>query len=306
MLTCPAPQTAVSPDNRPVAVTYPKPTLTGGALPVTSTCAPETTSLFPLGTSTVSCTATDAQARRSACTFSVTVQPALSLRASSILAFGDSITEGRTPTLDAFGLSGVGCPVGTPTSYPAVMNGLLKTLYPTQTIVAKNCGWGGEEATEGVTRLPTGLATGSYDVVLLMEGANDLNTLSSGTRATAVSTVTNAMVSMLRTARSGRTVFVGTLTPQRAGGKAPHPEWVEPVNARLRTVVPAEGATLVDTWLALGGSPDPYISSDGLHPTAAGYQKIAEAFLTAIRSRLESRLPQTTLSDTRVVNPVSD
>lgn len=79
-----------------------------------------------------------------------------------------------------------------------------------------------------MTRLPTGLATGSYDVVLLMEGATDLNALSGGTQANAVTTIANAIVSMIRIARP-RTVFVGTLTPQRAGGKAPRPTWVEPV-----------------------------------------------------------------------------
>jgi lysophospholipase L1-like esterase len=201
----------------------------------------------------------------------------LSLRATSILTFGDSITEGREVTpLDATSLSGVGCsPFGTAIAYPVVLNDLLRTRYPTQNITAKNCGWGGEEAVEGVTRLPTGLATGVYDVVLLMEGTNDLN----------------AVVSMIRTARAGRTVFVGTLTPQRAGGKGPRPEWVEPVNARLRSVVPAEGAVLVDTWLALGGTADPYISSDGIHPTSAGYRTIADAFMSAFRTTLETKVP---------------
>lgn len=295
VLTCPAAVTAVSPDNAATAVTYAKPVLVGGAAPVTTACTPDTGALFQLGPSTVSCTATDAQARTSTCSFGVTVQPALSLKASSILAFGDSITEGReVSTFDAFPLSGVGCPFGTPVSYPTVLNELLRALYPTQTVAVKNCGWGGEESVEGVTRLPTGLATGAYDVVLLLEGANDLSAinLSGGSQNTAVNTVSNAVVSMIRTARnSGRTVFVGTLTPQRPGGKGPRPEWIVPVNTRLRSVVPAEGAVLVDTWAAFGGSPDPYISSDGLHPTNAGYRKIAETFLASIRSTLETRVP---------------
>lgn len=286
---------AVSANNAPTPVTYPKPTLTGGSAPVTTTCTPDVGALFPVGSTTVSCTATDAQARTSTCTLAVTVQPALSLRATSILAFGDSITEGReVSTFDAFPISGVGCsPFGTAIAYPVVLNDLLRTQYPTQAVAVKNCGWGGEEAVEGVTRLPTGLATGSYDVVLLMEGANDLNAvnLAGGSQTTAVNTVTNAVVSMIRSARQGRTVFVGTVTPQRPGGKGPRPEWVEPVNARLRSVVPAEGAVLVDTWLALGGTADPYISSDGLHPTSAGYRKIAEAFLASIRSTLEKTGP---------------
>lgn len=295
VLTCPASVVAVSPDNAPTAVTYARPTLSGGTAPVTTVCTPDTGALFPVGSSTATCTATDAQARTATCSIAVTVQPALSLRATSILAFGDSITEGREVSpFDAFTLSGVGCPFGTPVSYPTVLNDLLRGLYPTQSVSAKNCGWGGEEAVEGVTRLPTGLATGAYDVVLLMEGANDLSAvnLAGGSQTTVVNTVSNAVVSMIRSARQGgRTVFVGTVTPQRPGGKGPRPEWVVPVNTRLRSVVPAEGAVLVDTWLALGGTADPYISSDGLHPTNAGYRKIAEAFLTSIRTTLETRAP---------------
>ncbi|MBS1817972.1 MAG: HYR domain-containing protein [Acidobacteria bacterium] len=280
----------LSPDNRPVSVAYPKPTIDGGTAPVTTSCTPETASAFAVGTSTVTCTVTDAQTRAASCSFPVTVNPALRLNATAILAFGDSITEGTTPTtLSGMTLTGIGCHTGSAVAYPAVMNDLLKTLYPTQSVAATNCGWAGEEATQGVVRLPTGLSTGTYDVVLLMEGANDLSALSGGSQSAAVNTIANAIVSMIRTARSGRTVFVGTLTPQRPGGKGPRPEWVDPVNARLRSVVPSEGAVLVDTWQALGGSPDPYISSDGLHPTSAGYQRIADAFLSAIRGALETR-----------------
>ncbi len=290
-ISCPVAQSVVSADNKAVAVFYPKPSTTGGAAPVTTTCTPDIGASFPLGTTTVTCTASDAQSRTASCAFPVTVQPALKLNASAVLAFGDSITEGKPGSLlNAFELSGVGCPFGTPTSYPSVLNSRFLAQYPTQSLSAKNCGWGGEEAVEGVTRLPTGLATGSYDVVLLMEGANDLSALRNGTQATAVNTIANAVVSMIRTARQGRTVFVGTLTPQRPGGKAPRPEWVEPVNDRLRAVVPAEGAVLVDTWQALGGSPDPYVDFDGLHLTVAGYAKVADAFFAAIRTKLETRV----------------
>ncbi len=290
-ITCPVAQGVVSADNKPVTVFYPKPTTTGGAAPVTATCTPDVGASFPLGTTTVTCTATDAQSRTASCAFPVAVQPALKMNASAVLAFGDSITEGKPGSLlSAFEISGVGCPFGTPTSYPSVLNSLFLAQYPTQSLSAKNCGWGGEEAVEGVTRLPTGLATGSYDVVLLMEGANDLSALQKGTQANAVNTIANAIVSMIRAARNGRTVFVGTITPQRPGGKAPRPEWVQPVNDRLRSVVPAEGAVLVDTWQALGGSPDPYVDFDGLHLTAAGYAKVADAFLAAMRTRLETKV----------------
>lgn len=142
------------------------------------------------------------------------------------------------------------------------------------------------------------LTLANYDVVLLMEGANDLNEESviGGSRQTAIDRVSNALVTMIRSARGGRTVFVGTLLPQRLGGKAARPDWVEPVNNRLRTVVPSERAVLVDLYQAFGSSPDPLIGPDGLHPTAAGYQKIADTFLAAIRTTLERRTPALTLA----------
>ncbi len=126
-----------------------------------------------------------------------------------MLAFGDSITEGKPGSLlNVFEFSGVGCGTfGTPTSYPSVLNSRFVAQYPTQTLSARNCGWGGEEAVEGVTRLPTGLATGN-------------------------------------------------------------------------------------TWQALGGAPDPYVDFDGLHLTVAGYAKVADAFFTALRTKLETRVSQ--------------
>ena len=295
VIACPVAQGVLSNDNAEVTVSYPKPVTTGGAAPVTTTCTPGIGASFPVGTTTVTCTATDAQSRAASCAFPVTVQPALKLNASAVLAFGDSITEGKVASLqELFTLSGVGCGVfGTPTSYPSVLNSRFLAQYPTQALSATNCGWGGEEAVEGVVRLPTGLATGSYDVVLLMEGANDLSALQSGTQTNAVNVIANAIVTMIKTARSGRTVFVGTLTPQRPGGKrASRPEWVQPVNDRLRTVVPQEGAVLVDTWQALGGTPDPYVDFDGLHLTVAGYAKVADAFLSAMRTKLETKVTQ--------------
>ena len=37
-----------------------------------------------------------------------------------------------------------------------------------------------------------------------------------------------------------------------------------------------------------GGSPDPYIDVDGLHPNQLGYEKMAHVFFDAIRTTLEN------------------
>jgi lysophospholipase L1-like esterase len=95
------------------------------------------------------------------------------------------------------------------------------------------------------------------------------------------------MIQMGR-ARSMR-VLIGTLLPERAGGKASHPELVLPTNDKIGLMAAAEDALLVDLFAAFGGTPDPsLISSDGLHPTAAGNERIAQTFYAAIRARLEA------------------
>jgi lysophospholipase L1-like esterase len=44
---------------------------------------------------------------------------------------------------------------------------------------------------------------------------------------------------------------------------------------------------LVDLYEAFNGETGILIGEDGLHPSAAGYQKIAEAFVAAIKRYLE-------------------
>ena len=52
-------------------------------------------------------------------------------------------------------------------------------------------------------------------------------------------------------------------------------------------MAPAESAFLVDVYAALSTNVPAYIGGDGLHPTPAGYQRMAETFFDAIRQHLE-------------------
>src|SRR5439155_5210098 len=98
---------------------------------------------------------------------------------------------------------------------------------------------------------------------------------------------------MIREAR-GRSiqVLVGTLLPERAGGTPPRaqfPELVVPMNDAIKAMVASEGAMLVDLYAAFGGiASTTLISSDGLHPTAAGNALIAQTFFDAVRVRFET------------------
>jgi lysophospholipase L1-like esterase len=277
----------------PVAVTFSSPTPTGGTAPLTLTCSPSSGVSFPIGSTPITCRAVDARQQTATCTFSVTVTGPPRLTVTRYVAFGDSITEGFPHTISPSLVD-----PAPPGSYPLVLQSLMRTRYTAQAISVLDEGVGGEIVASGMARLPAALAADKGGALLLMEGANDLNQYG----AAGVSIIASGLQTMIRAARArSMTVFVGTLLPERADGtpaRASHPELVVPTNAAIRSLVAAEGVTLVDLYAAFGGVPDPVlISSDGLHPTAAGNERIAQTFYTAIRARLESTAAFSTVSN---------
>jgi hypothetical protein len=97
-ISCPSPVTAQTLNGQPIAVQYPTPAITGGSPPVNTSCTPATGSTFPLGTTTVVCTATDQRQLTDACVFNVTVTlTAHQVAFTRFMAFGDSITAGQLP-----------------------------------------------------------------------------------------------------------------------------------------------------------------------------------------------------------------
>ena len=102
------------------------------------------------------------------------------------------------------------------------------------------------------------------------------------------------LVSGLRTmigAARGRTVqvFLGTLLPERVGAcRGYAPDVVAPANDQIRALAASENVVLVDLYAAFGAdAPTTLIGFDGLHPTAAGYELIAQKFFESIRQKLE-------------------
>ena len=198
------------------------------------------------------------------------------------LAFGDSITAGTTSPAVLRGLS-----AGPPQSYPFNLQSLLSARFSSQAINVFNEGLPLEEASGGVRRLPVVLRNASPEVVILLHGANDL------TGPTVVARTLGFLNTMTRDARfAGATVFLCTLPPQRPGGsRVNDPQTVANYNAGVRDLARDEGTTLVDLSRELDLS---LIGVDGLHPTEAGYERMAQMFLAIIRSQFE-RAPTTTL-----------
>jgi len=263
-------------------VTYPAPAVQNGDPPVAVTCTVAQDAKLPLGPTQVTCTATDARQRTASCGFTVTVLPPPWLASTRFLAFGDSITEGVVSAPVTLAL------LPTPASYPTKLEILLRARYTAQQPAVTNAGIAGELATDGARRLPSVVRAVQPEAVLLMEGTNDLSLWREG----GISRAADALEDMVNAARArGARVFLATLPPQREGGKGGGVELVRELNKAIRAVAAEEGAVLVDVYAALVTDLDRYIGADGLHPTEAGYERIAETFLAAIRTEMETPMP---------------
>ena len=287
-LTCPAAQTAVSSTGQPVSVTWPEPTAQGGTPPIQTTCTQTSGSAFPVGVTSVGCTATSAAAGQSAsCSFTVTVTRPPQLAVTKFMAFGDSITWGQDSAPAAF----LAYPIPAPSySYPTQLQSMLGAGYAGQTFIVANEGWPGEMADVGLSRLPSALTTNTPEVVLLLHGANDLLNSPSSATTQYIAGKVRDMVRVARTRVAANRVLLATFPPQFVG-TPPHrgagAPFVPELNQRIAAVAQSEGATLVDLYAAFPAGGKPYIGVDGLHPTQQGFALMAQTFAKVIQEKFE-------------------
>jgi len=306
-LSCPAPVTQYTPNGLAQVVNYPQPTITGGAPPVSTNCTPASGGTFAMGTSTVSCSGRDAQSHVAACTFNVTVAKTPELAATQFLAFGDSITEGKQSACPATALNDLAAlrldmlrihadiEAG-PSAYPRVLEGLLQARYALQTVNVVNEGCGGEQLNANVIspcgdgnayqRLRDALRDHPQSrVLLLQEGTNDV------AFHLPIADIVGVLRDMVREAKSrGIEPLVGALLPRVPGTcRAGPTEDIPVANEQIRAMASAEGVVFVDLYGGFGANFAQYIGVDGLHPSTAGYQKIAELFMASIQANLEVR-----------------
>jgi lysophospholipase L1-like esterase len=234
-ITCPAaPDPVESLDGSAQVVSFPAPTVTGGQAPLTTSCAPVTGSSFTIGTTTVTCSTSDADARTASCSFKVVVlpQPVLSVR--SFVAFGDSITWGEdgTNTASAVGQHVfVQLPQGQ--RYPDILQQELQARYQQQQVSVQNAGCPGEflntlpantpefndkcygirqDDPSAVRRFTTIASLHQFDAVLFMEGSNDVN-MAAGDSLVLGSAI-GSLRTMIDTAKgTGLRVIVATIPP---------------------------------------------------------------------------------------------
>ncbi len=205
------------------------------------------------------------------------------LRFTRFLTFGDSLTFGavsQAPSILAF--------IGGPDSYPFKLQSLLAGRYATQSIVMENSGVGAELASVGgQARLPTELSTHQPEVLLLMEGTNDLFVyLEAG-----VPIGIAALDRMVTEARNrGVRVMLATIPPQRAGGVRNRDRVAAIIpgfNDEVRALAARHSVPVVDVFSAIQPDLQHLIGVDDLHPTPQGYDVITKTFFDAIRVNFE-------------------
>jgi lysophospholipase L1-like esterase len=285
-LFCPTSQAIEDLTNQPMAVTYPPPQATGGQAPIATECTPASGGTFPVGTTGVSCRATDTSGQAAACTFSVTLTPVPMISVTTFLAFGDSLTEGKIPVLN----------FEDPSSYPNVLRGLLQARYKGQTTTVINAATGGQSVDEGSNILPKVLDQYHPQALLLLQGILDLDR-GRDDFSSAINLVLLRLRSDVQEARKRgiQPVFLSTLLPEKPPlpgyknlNSVPDDVIVE-TNDRIRAMAAQEGVTVVEGYAAISVDPARFIGGDGLHLTVEGYQALAEAFFGKIQAQLEEQ-----------------
>lgn len=182
---------------------------------------------------------------------------------ANIIAFGDSITAGHSSR------SG-----GYPPKLASLLNGNEKP-----SIVA-NYGISGEKTPEGLSRFDRVLASFPANIILIMEGTNDIR---GGISVETTQFNLQAMVNKAKAA--GVTPVIATLTPSdRNGSTTLIPETWNPM---IKALASSNGIKLADQYAAIlpvWGS----ANADRLHPNDYGYQIIADTWYAAIAPMITS------------------
>jgi lysophospholipase L1-like esterase len=305
-LTCPGDVSIPDVTTPTQPVQWSPPISAGGLGPVTATCAPASGAAFPVGATTVACTATDSStpARTAACGFKVTLAPYVPpipvLGATRFMAFGDSITAGeindddtgkrctnhralRTPEELALFLKPA--EILPNLAYPHLVQGLLTARYTSQTFTVQNEGQS-LDATDDTDRFFNVIQADRPEAVLFLQGIIDLSSDS------AIPAIVANIDKDIATARSNgvASFFLSTLTPVEdfsRGCFASNAD-IQAANGALRTLAVQDNVVLVDSWAAFQGHESTYLGGDGLHPSVEGQQVLAKTFFDAIRAKLEA------------------
>jgi len=192
-------------------------------------------------------------------------------------------------------------------AWPNDLNRNLAIRYRTQQPFVTDEGISGETTAQGAARIAGTIAGGNYQVLLLMEGANDI----AGGTLSIPPAATNLQLMVRAGKARGLRVYLATLPPQNPNactGSAAFPgcisrnagaAFVVPYNNALKVIAAAESVPIVDVYQGFNGDVTTLIDFDGLHPTPLGYQQIADVFSKSIQQTLEVPVPSSPSTLTR-------
>jgi lysophospholipase L1-like esterase len=261
----------------------------------------------------VKCTATDSLNRTASCEFPITVSKLPQLSKVRYLAFGDSITAGEVTFpvgSSSIGAMAITKQVVVPSAaYPTLLAKTLQGRYASQAdaITVANYGLGGERVINARNRYLSALTTVRPEVVLILEGLNDIPAGENGAASGAAAEI---RVWVAEARLRGMSVFIATPTPGRPGGnRTVNPVLLVDWANRIRDIAARDGATLVELYNTMLPDVQRYIGVDGLHPNEQGYAKIRRHLLpvdpgqfrsaVAFGCRGHSRTPQPRLRRAR-------
>lgn len=199
--------------------------------------------------------------------------PRGSNRANVYMAFGDSITKGEPEVGDGNG-------------YRRTLEGLLRSHFGSAEIADR-----GRDATytgDGVEVIGRDLGNIQPSFVLIHYGTNDWNDLRCRAIAACEVTLGNLRSIVRDINQSGSHASLATIIPSNTGYDNRTPEsrneWVALQNAGIKQIADQEGAVLVDLNDAFlkSGQALPTLFVDHVHPTAIGYNIMAQTWFNAI------------------------
>ncbi len=200
------------------------------------------------------------------------------LGATRFVALGDSITWGTLSSFDGTFLYDAG-----PTqSYPYQLQTALNTFHSPQIFTVENRGIPGESVASGAARIHSVLSDVRPQVLLLLEGINDLN------NGASIGGTVDHLRTILDVARLHNvTVLIATMfqtyhseDPNNGRVRENSAEQIPSFNSAIVQMAQGrQNVFIVDMYGAFGSNRS-YVGGDGLHPSEAGYERMAVAFGT--------------------------
>ena len=197
--------------------------------------------------------------------------PRGSNRANVYMAFGDSITNGEPGVGDGNG-------------YRRILQDMLRAHFGSAEVA--NEGRDATESSFGAEIIGARLASAQPSFTLIHYGTNDWNI--SACRELPCFTTPSLRFIVQQVNRSRGHAFLATIIPTNTGydSRAPESrnEWVTQQNVYIKQVADEEGAVLVDLNAAFlrSGRSLPSLFVDHVHPTAPGYEIMAQTWFDAI------------------------